>query len=186
MNNSNLIVWYESGSCDEFHMPDPPYDTGVALQREYVDVANPDEGIFLERSYMSFSDDDPAKEVLDKPQMSLYSRTMIVSPDELEAALSVDLHGIEVLRRDPMSRNKCGLSVTTAATLGFMPEAVLKSPRWRGEALTDLLTKMHEMGGGDEEIRRRLDAFFAAIGNDESAASSRSEANPFAVRCTAS
>ena len=169
MNSSNLIVWYESGSCDEFHMPDPPYDTGVALQREYVDVANPDEGIFLERSYMSFSDDDPAKEVLDKPQMSLYSRTMIVSPDELEAALSVDLHGIEVLRRDPMSRNKCGLSVTTAATLGFRPEAVLKSPAWRGEALTDLLTKMHEMGGGDEEIGRRLDAFFSAIGDDGSA-----------------
>ncbi len=169
MNNSNLIIWYESGSCDEIHLPDPPFDAGVAVQREYIDIANPDEGIFLERSYMSLSDDDPAREVIDKPQLSLYSRTLIVGPDELDVALSVFLHGIEVLRRDPMSKNKCGLSVMTAATLGFTRDAVLKSPEWRGKALAELLSNLHEMGGGDEEINRRLDDFFSVVGRSGSA-----------------
>lgn len=163
MNSSNIIVWYETGCCDEFHIPDPPYDTGVAVQREYIDVTDPDEGIFLERSYMSFSDDDPEREIVEKPQMSLYSRTLLVGPDELCSALSVAIHGVEVLRRDPVAGSRCGLAVTTQASLGFERGAANGTPEWVGEALGKALDKLHEMGeAGDAEIERRLDAHFAA------------------------
>lgn len=164
MNNSNIIVWYETGCCDEFHIPDPPYDTGVAVQREYIDVTDPDQGIFLERSYMSFSDDDPDCEIVEKPQMSLYSRTLLVRPDELACALSVDIHGVEVLRRDPTAKARCRLAVTSQASLGFERGAIDKTPEWRGEALETVLYKLHEMGeAGDAEIKRRLDSYFASL-----------------------
>lgn len=32
-------------------MPDPSFESGVSLQREYLDISNPDNGIFLDRSY---------------------------------------------------------------------------------------------------------------------------------------
>lgn len=164
MNNSNIIVWYETGCCDEFHIPDPPYDTGVAVQREYIDVTDPDQGIFLERSYMSFSDDDPDREIVEKPQMSLYSRTLLVRPDELCSALSVDIHGIEVLRRDSLASARCGLSIVAPLSLGFENGAANGTPEWVGETLGQILYKLHEMGeAGDAEIKRRLDSYFASL-----------------------
>lgn len=51
MNTSSLRIYYETGCIDEVHMPDPSFESGVALQREYLDISNPDDGIFLDRSY---------------------------------------------------------------------------------------------------------------------------------------
>ena len=55
------------GCIDEVHMPDPSFESGVALQREYLDISNPDSGIFLDRSYkMPGGDNDEYRELCDR------------------------------------------------------------------------------------------------------------------------
>ena len=48
-------------------MPDPSFESGVSLQREYLDISNPDNGIFLDRSYkMPGGDNDEYRELCDR------------------------------------------------------------------------------------------------------------------------
>ncbi len=57
-------------------MPDPSFESGVSLQREYLDISNPDNGIFLDRSYkMPGGDNDEYRELCD--------RMLVVSSDDL-------------------------------------------------------------------------------------------------------
>lgn len=124
MNTSSIIVWYETGSCDEIHMPDPPYDAGAAIQREYIDVSDPDKGIFVERTYIDYS----GKSTGDiGPYRVLLDRVMVLSPDELATALSVSVHGMEVLRRGSDARTACGLKLVAPVALGFNSERVAGS-----------------------------------------------------------
>lgn len=64
-------------------MPDPSFESGVSLQREYLDISNPDNGIFLDRSYkMPGGDNDEYRELCD--------RMLVVSSDDLARALLVE------------------------------------------------------------------------------------------------
>ncbi len=38
MNTSSLRIYYETGCIDEVHMPDPSFESGVALQRESTSI----------------------------------------------------------------------------------------------------------------------------------------------------
>jgi len=104
-------------------MPDPSYESGVALQREYLDISNPDNGIFLYRSYkMPGGDNDEYRELCD--------RMLVVSPDDLARALLVESHGLALLTRDPLSDFECGLSITLPDRLGFSDDACLMNEDW--------------------------------------------------------
>lgn len=160
MNNSRAVIWYETGSVEEVHLQDPPYEVGACIQREYFDVSDPDKGIFVDRMYIDSGDAIDGED----DYRELTKRIQVISPDNLASAISVEIHGIEVLRRDPSARADCGLAVTSAVNLGFTEDETGKSPAWRGEALALALDRLHVMGPeGDAEISRRLDAFFSKV-----------------------
>ena len=116
MNTSSLRIYYETGCIDEVHMPDPSFESGVALQREYLDISNPDNGIFLDRSYkMPGGDNDEYRELCD--------RMLVVSSDDLERALLVESHGLALLTRDPLSDFDCDLSRCQIAWASTMTPA---------------------------------------------------------------
>lgn len=167
MNNTRAIIWYESGSVEEVHLQDPPYEVGACVQREYLDVSDPDKGIFIERVYIDAGDAMDGE----GGYRELTRRIQVVSPDNLASAISVEAHGIEVLRRDPSARAECGLAVTSTGNLGFTEDEAGKTPSWRGEALALALERLHEMGPeGDAEIGRRLDDFFSKADGDAAVA----------------
>lgn len=158
MNNSRAVIWYETGSVEEVHLQDPPYEVGACVQREYFDVSDPDKGIFVDRMYIDSGDAIDGED----GYRELTKRIQVISPDNLASAISVEIHGIEVLRRDPSAKADCGLAVTSAGNLGFTEDEKGKTATWRGEALALALDRLHEMGPeGDAEISRRLDAFFS-------------------------
>lgn len=139
MNTSSLRIYYETGCIDEVHMPDPSYESGVALQREYLDISNPDNGIFLDRSYkMPGGDNDEYRELCD--------RMLVVSPDDLARALLVESHGLALLTRDPLSDFECGLSITLPDRLGFSDDACLMNEDWYFGNIQKLIEKVIAMG----------------------------------------
>lgn len=120
MNTSSIVIWYDTGSCDEIHLLDPSYSEGATLMREYIDVTDPDEGIFVERTYIAPEDaEEAAQEGIGYRQ--LVARNRVVGPGELEAALLVLIHGVPVLRRQEGAKAECGLAVVSPESLGFLP-----------------------------------------------------------------
>lgn len=120
-------------------MPDPSFESGVSLQREYLDISNPDNGIFLDRSYkMPGGDNDEYRELCD--------RMLVVSPDDLARALLVESHGLALLTRDPLSDFDCGLSITLPDRLGFNDDACLMNEDWYFGNIQKLIEKVIAMG----------------------------------------
>ncbi|MBQ9005798.1 MAG: hypothetical protein IJ092_05430, partial [Atopobiaceae bacterium] len=59
-NDLNIKIVYETGSFEVITSPDVSFSDDFCHQSEYVDLSNPDEGIFWERSAVFLSDDsDP-------------------------------------------------------------------------------------------------------------------------------
>ncbi len=159
MNTSAIRVWYENGSVDEVHLPDPAFENGVAIQREFLDFANPDEGIFVERSYIGDEGEDTSDGA---SYRVLTERTLVVTPEELSHTLVVQSHGVEVLRREPWAKAKCGLSVTAPVELGYKSSGVNADLEWFSEALSVVLQKMRALGDkGDKAIRIAVEEAFA-------------------------
>lgn len=120
-------------------MPDPSFESGVSLQREYLDISNPDNGIFLDRSYkMPGGDNDEYRELCD--------RMLVVSSDDLARALLVESHGLALLTRDPLSDFDCGLSITLPDRLGFNDDACLMNEDWYFGNIQKLIEKVIAMG----------------------------------------
>lgn len=120
-------------------MPDPSFESGVSLQREYLDISNPDNGIFLDRSYkMPGGDNDEYHELCD--------RMLVVSSDDLARALLVESHGLALLTRDPLSDFDCGLSITLPDRLGFNDDACLMNEDWYFGNIQKLIEKVIAMG----------------------------------------
>ena len=139
MNTSSLRIYYETGCIDEVHMPDPSFESGVSLQREYLDISNPDNGIFLDRSYkMPGGDNDEYRELSD--------RMLVVSSNDLARALLVESHGLALLTRDPLSDFDCGLSITLPDRLGFNDDACLMNEDWYFGNIQKLIEKVIAMG----------------------------------------
>lgn len=125
MNRSNITIWYESGSVEDVHMPDPGFwnptgTDGYAAQSEFIDFANPDEGIFLERLVWPLaeveyenSEDEP-----DNEARVLKERFLVVGPEQLKAATVVVYQGVTVYERDASSPFECGLAIRTAWSTG--------------------------------------------------------------------
>ena len=121
-------------------MPDPSFESGVALQREYLDISNPDDGIFLDRSYkMPGGDNDEYRELCD--------RMLVVSSDDLARALLVESHGLALLTRDPLSDFDCGLSITLPDRLGFNDDACLMNEDWYFGNIQKLIEKVLAAAG---------------------------------------
>ncbi len=161
MNTSAIRVWYENGSVDEVHLPDPAFENGVAIQREFVDFSDPDAGIFVERSYI---DDQVGDDVAAGAYRVLTERAMVVAPEELSHALLVQCHGVEVLRREAWAKTACNLAVTAQAELGFSPSAVDAEATWLSEALVTVASKLHALGERGDAIV--ADAVRAAVDGD--------------------
>ncbi len=139
MNTSSLRIYYETGCIDEVHMPDPSYESGVALQREFIDISNPDKGIYLERSYkMPDGDGDEYRELCD--------RMLLVASTDLARALLVESHGLALLTRDPLSDFECGLSITLPDRLGFTNDACLMNEKWYLDNIWKMIGKIDAMG----------------------------------------
>lgn len=120
-------------------MPDPSFESGVSLQREYLDISNPDNGIFLDRSYkMPGGDNDEYRELSD--------RMLVVSSNDLARALLVESHGLALLTRDPLSDFDCGLSITLPDRLGFNDDACLMNEDWYFGNIQKLIEKVIAMG----------------------------------------
>ena len=143
MNSSSITIWYESGCAEEIHIPDPAFENGVVLQREFVDFGDPDSGIFLSRGYIS-DQDDPDAERADF--RDLREKTMVVSPDDLAHALLVTWKGVEVLRRSPLAQSECGLEVCMQREIGFSLGAVEQSSEWLAGGLKVVLSRLSEVG----------------------------------------
>lgn len=148
MNTSAIRIWYENGSVDEVHLPDPAFENGVVIQREFIDFSDPDAGIFVERSYVG---DQEGGEGTTAYRM-LTERTMVVSPDELSHALLVQSHGVEVLRREPWAGAACKMAVTAQSELGFKPSDAQADTRWLADGLLTIMTKLHEAGERGDAI----------------------------------
>lgn len=152
MNSSNIVIWYESGCVEEVHLPDPGYydvsgDEGCFFGREYIDVSNPDEGIFVERYYVPVSEaSDDTAEGTPWRYLSDRERTMVISPAELQAAVLVTCHGVELLRREPWSRFRCRLSQVAPGELGFAPYALDKRNEWLAEGIQTIVSRFLEDG----------------------------------------
>lgn len=148
MNTSAIRIWYDNGSVDEVHLPDPAFENGVVIQREYIDFSNPDSGIFVERSYVGEQDGGEGSE----PFRVLVERTMVVSPEELSHALLVQSHGVEVLRREPWAKAACNMAVTAQSELGFKPSAAQAGTQWLAEGLAVIAAKLHALGERGDAI----------------------------------
>ncbi|MBE6468477.1 MAG: hypothetical protein E7001_00555 [Coriobacteriaceae bacterium] len=115
MNCSNIKIWYDSGSVDEIHLPDPAFDDGVAAQREYLDFSDPDKGIWIERAYIAATDPESEQ----KGWLELEARTLLVSPEDLKSAVLVQCHGLTVLARKSGASNHTGLVSVLFSSLGL-------------------------------------------------------------------
>lgn len=110
MNGQSVVIWYESGSCDDVSAPDLAFENGFVFASEFVDVSDPDSGIWWERDCL-YADPEADTPTGDEETMSVvHNRFCIASAETLASAVQVDVHGQTVLVRDRASATtKCGL-----------------------------------------------------------------------------
>ena len=115
-NDLNIKIVYETGSFEVITSPDVSFSDDFCHQSEYVDLSNPDEGIFWERSAVFLSDDsdpdsdDPEEaKAARNPWRAIHQRTCVVPPENLAVAAAVFVCGVRALVRMPGSGNECGL-----------------------------------------------------------------------------
>ena len=115
-NDQNIKLFYETGNVETITAPDLSYIDDYCFQSEYVDISQPDEGIFWERSVVFLSDragmdpDDPeAVAKAQNPWRVLHQRTCVVPPQNMDYVVAVFVNGIRALVRMPGSPNRCGL-----------------------------------------------------------------------------
>lgn len=110
MNAQSVVIWYESGSCDDVSAPDLAFENGFVFASEFVDVSDPDSGIWWERDCL-YVDPEAEETSDDNETMSMvHNRFCIASAETLSSAVQVDVHGQTVLVRDrEHATTKCGL-----------------------------------------------------------------------------
>ena len=110
MNGQNVVVWYESGSCDDVSAPELSFESGYIIESEYVDVSDPDTGIWWERDCLYVDPEADAPTGDDEVMSIVHNRFCIASAEMLSSAVQVDVHGKTVLVRDrSIATTKCGL-----------------------------------------------------------------------------
>lgn len=115
-NDMNIKIVYESGNFEVITAPDLSFNDDICFQNEYVDLNNPDEGIFWERAVIRNSDTnrlgsaDPteAAAALD-PWRVIHQRTRVVKSENLRDAAAVFVCGVLALARMPGADSECGL-----------------------------------------------------------------------------
>ena len=110
MSAQSVVIWYESGSCEEITAPDLSFEAGYVIQSEYVDVSDIDRGIWWERTCVYQSPEGDAGEEAEADAMRYVHRSVCVAtPDALSRAVLVEVHGQTVFERDDTAGTKCGL-----------------------------------------------------------------------------
>lgn len=115
-NDLNIKIVYETGSFEVITSPDVSFGDDFCHQSEYVDLSDPDAGIFWERSAVFLSDpgdldsDDPELVAAARnPWRAIHQRTCVVPPENLAVAAAVFVCGVRALVRMPRADTKCGL-----------------------------------------------------------------------------
>lgn len=116
-NDMAVTVLYSTGSMETITAPDLSYSDGYVIQDEYVDISNPDNGVFWDRNAV---DADHAADVdatdpdeLDmalNPFGQVHQRICVVSPEVMALVEAIYIRGVLALVRDPSSTYGCGLS----------------------------------------------------------------------------
>ena len=127
-NDMSVTVLYGTGSIEVITAPDLGYSDGFVIQDEYVDISNPDNGIFWDRNAID-ADNDADVDATDpderdkalNPFGQVHQRICVVSPEVMGVVEAVYVRGILALVRDPNSSNACGLTnVLIAQMLGTL------------------------------------------------------------------
>lgn len=125
INQSSIEVFYESGCVQRIHLPDPSFPDGYVLLREFIDISDPDEGVWVDREYLVEGEQGGPGAFA-----PVIERTRVLSPEELEAAVLVQVQGRDALRREPDAPARCGLANVHLDSLGFTEDDTEVSPDW--------------------------------------------------------
>lgn len=123
-NDMRVWIMYESGCTEIITAPDVGYSDGYCFQSEFVDISDPDTGIFWERSFVPMDDERDASGPEPDPWRVLHQRTMVVTPQMMPSVLAVKVSDVLSLVRHPEATASCGLlNVAIEQALGTPGES---------------------------------------------------------------